>query len=279
MAASNKKVYNVAVLLYTGTDILDFAGPIEMLSHTLYNTDIEHPEPVFKPTLIARCVCALLLTVSPCLHRYPTVGYSASKPSDPFASPKTFLPTPPSGILLLPFPSPQPKKPTNMLDPPTSGPEILAGNVMTVKADMSIATALPKISDFDILVVPGGWPTLLLNMINSGSEELKFIEAFNASSAPNNDHGKGDEKIILSICTGALFLAATGVLAGLKATTHHMSLDLLRATDPSIEVLSSGTEGEKPRRYVDGGVNAQGKRVVTAGASPVAWMPRCISAR
>ena len=70
---------------------------------------------------------------------------------------------------------------------------------MTVKADMSIATALPKISDFDILVVPGGWPTLLLSMINSGSEELKFIEAFNASSAPNNDQGKGDEKIIL--CT------------------------------------------------------------------------------
>lgn len=60
MAPLNKKVYNVAVLLYTGTDILDFAGPIEMLSHTLYNTDIENPEPVFKPTLIARYVCVCL---------------------------------------------------------------------------------------------------------------------------------------------------------------------------------------------------------------------------
>lgn len=44
-----------------------------------------------------------------------------------------------------------------------------------------------------------------------------------------------------------------------------MSLGLLRETDPSIEVLSSVTEKEKPRRYVDGGLNRQGKRVVTAG--------------
>lgn len=132
---------------------------------------------------------------------------------------------------------------------------------MTVKADMTIATAMSKIGDFDILVVPGGWPTLLLNMIETGSEELKFVEAFDQCSAPC----EGDEKIILSICTGALFLGATGVLAGLKATTHHLSLDMLRDTDPSIEVLSSVTEKEAPRRYVDGGVNKQGKRVVTAG--------------
>lgn len=29
--------------------------------------------------------------------------------------------------------------------------------------------------------------------------------------------------------------------------------------------MSSVTEEEKPRRYVDGGVNTRGKRVVTAG--------------
>ena len=56
MAASQKKVYNVAVLLFTGADILDFAGPLEILFHTMYNTDISNPEPVFKPTTIARYV-------------------------------------------------------------------------------------------------------------------------------------------------------------------------------------------------------------------------------
>lgn len=54
MAASQKKTHNVAVLLFTGADILDFTGPLEILSHTKYNTDIENPEPVFKPTTIAR---------------------------------------------------------------------------------------------------------------------------------------------------------------------------------------------------------------------------------
>ena len=51
---NNKKVYKVAVLVFNGTDILDFAGPLEMLSHVMYNNDIEHPEPVFKSTVIAR---------------------------------------------------------------------------------------------------------------------------------------------------------------------------------------------------------------------------------
>lgn len=54
MASSDKKVHRVAVLVFNGTDILDFAGPLEMLSHTLYNTDLDHPEPVFKPTVVAR---------------------------------------------------------------------------------------------------------------------------------------------------------------------------------------------------------------------------------
>ena len=54
MAASDKRVYRVAILAFNGTDILDFAGPLEMLSGTIYNTDIEHPEPVFKATVVAR---------------------------------------------------------------------------------------------------------------------------------------------------------------------------------------------------------------------------------
>lgn len=131
---------------------------------------------------------------------------------------------------------------------------------MTVHADMTVSTALSEIDDFDILVVPGGWPKQILDMCARGTEEAKLIKAFNES--PN---GGGDEKIIFSICTGALFLGATGVLAGLKATTHHMFLDNLRDSDKSIEVVSSITSDGKPNRYVDGGTNRQGKRVLTAG--------------
>ena len=58
-AASDKKVYSIAVLAFNGNDILDFAGPLEMLSNTMYNTDIENPERVFKTTVIARYACLL----------------------------------------------------------------------------------------------------------------------------------------------------------------------------------------------------------------------------
>lgn len=36
------------------------------------------------------------------------------------------------------------------------------------------------------------------------------------------------EGMVASVCTGALILAAAGILDGLPATTHHASLDLLR---------------------------------------------------
>lgn len=179
---------------------------------------------------------------------------------------------------------------------------------MTVQADMTISDALAKIDQFDILLVPGGWPTLLLDMIKTGNQEMKFIEAFNGSSTST-----GDEKIIFSVCTGALLLGGTGrsprgisffckvwvgvitqvqtwsaqkicaakqclsdhgkadciftigVLSNLKATTHHLSLDMLRDLDKSVDVVSSLSSEGTPKRYVDGGMNKQGKRIVTAG--------------
>ena len=125
---------------------------------------------------------------------------------------------------------------------------------------MTVEHALTKLDEFDILVVPGGNPSLLFGMIQRNTEEVKFIKAFNNTSTSHN----GD-KIILSVCTGALFLGATGVLSGLKATTHHMALNYLSDIDSSIEVVSSVTSEGTPNRYVDGGINKQEKRVITAG--------------
>ena len=59
-------------------------------------------------------------------------------------------------------------------------------------------------------------------------------------------------------------VAATGVLKGLKATTHHRVLDMLKRIDASIDVVA--TVGEQAvGRYVDGGLNESGVRVVTTG--------------
>lgn len=54
-------------------------------------------------------------------------------------------------------------------------------------------------------------------------------------------------ELLLSVCTGALILGQAGLLNGLKATTHFMALDSLRAISSEIEVV------EKVR-YVDNGI-------------------------
>jgi transcriptional regulator GlxA family with amidase domain len=50
----------------------------------------------------------------------------------------------------------------------------------------------------------------------------------------------------MSVCTGSLVLAQAGLLDGLRATTHHECLPLLRRLAPRTEV----TETE---RFVDNG--------------------------
>ena len=44
-----------------------------------------------------------------------------------------------------------------------------------------------------------------------------------------------------------------------------MFLNEFSELDKSIEVISSVTSEGTPKRYVDGGINKQGKRVITAG--------------
>src|SRR5262249_50413020 len=53
-------------------------------------------------------------------------------------------------------------------------------------------------------------------------------------------------ELVLSVCTGALLLAKTGLLDGLEATTHHGAIDLLRETAPKTTVHAD-------RRFVDNG--------------------------
>lgn len=62
-------------------------------------------------------------------------------------------------------------------------------------------------------------------------------------------------ELVLSVCTGALILGQAGLLEGLRATTHFMALDALKAISPAIEVVENV-------RYVD-----NGKVILSAGVS------------
>ncbi len=113
-----------------------------------------------------------------------------------------------------------------------TGP-IRARNGLSVNPDYCLNDAPPA----DVLIVPGGIGTRAL-MHDAVVCDWIAVAAHRA-------------EIVLSVCSGALLLAKAGLLAGLRATTHHAVLDLLREVAPTTEVVA-GT------RYVDNG------RIVTA---------------
>lgn len=80
-------------------------------------------------------------------------------------------------------------------------------------ANIDIKTAHKRLSEFDILIVPGGGSDLVLK---NKSEPLQVIKAF--TDLQKKDHSI--ERTLLSNGTAALFLASQGILAGLCATTH-----------------------------------------------------------
>jgi len=86
-----------------------------------------------------------------------------------------------------------------------------------------------------------------------------------------------------SVCTGAMLLAAAGLLAGRPAVTHHSALDDLRA---------AGADVREDERFVDDGdivtaagvtsgidlalhlvSQARGEAIATAGAREIEWHP------
>src|SRR5262249_47271109 len=99
----------------------------------------------------------------------------------------------------------------------TAGPIRTAGG-MRVVPEHSFDTCPP----LELLVVPGGWGT------RRGVDNARLIGWVRARA--------GAARLVTSVCTGALLLGKAGLLAGKRATTHWMALDLLRATFPDVTV-------------------------------------------
>lgn len=106
-------------------------------------------------------------------------------------------------------------------------PEIRARNGLVIRPMLTLADPIePR-----VLVIPGGYGTRPL-MHDQGV--LAWITA-NAAKA----------EIVYSICTGALLLAAAGMLRDLPATTHHLAKHELKAAEPQCHVVD--------QRVVDNG--------------------------
>jgi cyclohexyl-isocyanide hydratase len=91
----------------------------------------------------------------------------------------------------------------------------------------------------DILFVPGG------NGVFAAMQNKALIHFLQKQAA--------GAKYITSVCTGALVLAAAGLLDGYKATTHWLSLNLLKLFD--IDVLTQRVVEDR-NRITGGGVTA-----------------------
>lgn len=196
MASNSNNIYQVAVILFPGADLLDFASPVGVLSHINYSESPDAFSPAFKIHHLAR------------ERRAIAVGEAGT----------------------------------------------------SINPDMTFDEAHDKLDYFDILVIPGGPPSLIQSMAAADAPEAQFVKLF--TTQPRR--AGGEERIAFSICDGSLFLAAAGALSNLRATSHHLMLGALKELDGSIHVIDSTADG-RARRYVDGGVNQAGVRMVTAG--------------
>ena len=128
----------------------------------------------------------------------------------------------------------------------TPGPYRTDNRQLTLMADEPLS-AVPHP---EVLMVPGGFGTRALETPNP---LLDWIRAAHETS-----------QWTTSVCTGSMLLAAAGILKGLEATTHWMSLDRLPAY------------GARPtlKRVVE-----QGKIITAAGVSSGIDMALTLAAR
>ncbi|KAL8870333.1 MAG: hypothetical protein Q9174_003599 [Haloplaca sp. 1 TL-2023] len=91
---------------------------------------------------------------------------------------------------------------------------VTSSSGLTIKADIDIATAHEDIGEYDCLIIPGG--NGVDEVLKNNSEPLELIKAF--AKLQVTDPSK--ERTLMSIGTGSLLLAQTGILQGMAATTH-----------------------------------------------------------
>jgi putative intracellular protease/amidase len=127
-----------------------------------------------------------------------------------------------------------------------------AGEIRTDNKFLALVAdfALDEVGSADVLVVPGGFATRALE---HDETLLEWIRAIDATTTWTT-----------SVCTGAMLLAAAGLLEGKEATTHWASLDRLK----EYGAIPTG------RRVVE-----QGRIVTAAGVSAGIDMGLTLAAR
>jgi transcriptional regulator GlxA family with amidase domain len=142
---------------------------------------------------------------------------------------------------------------------------------VVIKRRISLGDAKKSLEEYDILIQPGGGPDTIIPHLCESAELLEILAAF-AKLGPSSRPCAG-ERVIMSICTGALFCGYIGVFDGLQATTHHLALDQLKKVCGEYVARTPGAKGTDiiqnsppfKLRYVDAGYNTSNVRVISSG--------------
>ena len=115
---------------------------------------------------------------------------------------------------------------------------------------------------FDILIIPGGPGADVQAAIDSGGDGLlDLVEVFATQKA--DEHRP---KWLVSICTGAGFLAVRGLLGGKTVTGHWAYVDRLQdMCNEASKIYKTESTTVVRKRWVDTGLTKSGIRLVTAG--------------
>ncbi|KLU86197.1 hypothetical protein MAPG_05214 [Magnaporthiopsis poae ATCC 64411] len=122
---------------------------------------------------------------------------------------------------------------------------VLSGQGVIINSQITFKEAHERLKDFDVLVIVGGdWD----NVVKTKAEPLGLITKF--SEIQKEDPAR--ERTVLSVCTGSLFLAQEGILAGLSATTHpdYMTAFENLCSHAAVRNLAERTDVIEDARYV-----------------------------
>ena len=83
----------------------------------------------------------------------------------------------------------------------------------SLRANMTFDQAMKRLPEIDLLVIPGGGTD---GVLKGKTQPIALIKQFAEIQKRNPNR----ERTLMSVCTGSMFLAEAGILAGLSATTH-----------------------------------------------------------
>jgi len=91
---------------------------------------------------------------------------------------------------------------------------------VSFKTDMTFREAHKHLANYDVVIVPGGGTDNILSIPYFGKNKATEPMALIKSYADIQTKNPMRERTLMSVCTGSLFVAETGILSGLSITTH-----------------------------------------------------------